>query len=274
MSNQTKRFYEFGPFRIDTVNRRLSAHGETVPLKQKVVETLLVLVENRGEVLGKETLIERLWPDSFVEEANLTQNIYMLRKALGVHDYIETVPRRGYRFTAEVREWEEGGAELIVQERTRSSIIIEEEEEIKELAVATAAVEPRLSPATTTRTHWQIAPLVWASVFLIVAVLGVVAYLLTQSKARKVSASAAPSIAVLPFKSLSADGGEDYLGLGMADTLITRLSRVGRPVVRPTSSVRKYTAGDQDSIRAGQELGVDFVLDGSVQRLDDRVRVT
>ncbi|HJQ22818.1 MAG TPA: FlgO family outer membrane protein [Blastocatellia bacterium] len=273
MCNQTKRFYEFGPFRIDTVNRRLTAHGETVPLKQKAVETLLVLVENRGEVLEKQALIERLWPDSFVEEANLTQNIYMLRKALGAYDYIETVPRRGYRFSAEVREWEEGVPDLIVKERMRSSIVIEEEEEIKADAELIDAVAPLVSLAAQPQTRRQTAPLIWAAVFLL-AVLGVAVYLWTQSKARKVSAGAAPSIAVLPFKSLNADGTEDYLGLGMADTLITRLSRVGRAVVRPTSSVRRYTAGEADAIQAGQELGVDFVLDGSIQRSDDRVRVT
>ncbi|MFL6275055.1 MAG: winged helix-turn-helix domain-containing protein, partial [Blastocatellia bacterium] len=274
MSNQIKRFYEFGPFRIDTVNRRLFAHGETVQLKQKAVETLLVLVENRGEVLEKDELIERLWPDSFVEEANLTQNIYMLRKALGEHDFIETVPRRGYRFTAEVREWEEGGAELILKERTRSSIIIEEEEEIKELVEAPAAIEPLLTSEATRRTHRRTAVVIWTTLVVLVTLLGALTYRWTQSGARRVSAAAVQSLAVLPFKSLGADGGDDYLGLGMADTLITRLSRMGRPIVRPTSSVRKYTAADEDSIRAGQELGVDFVLDGSIQRLDDRVRVT
>src|SRR5437868_2255761 len=127
MSKQAKHFYEFGPYRLDTANRLLMHDGEVVPLKQKAVETLLVLVEGRGEVLGKEELMQRLWPDSFVEESNLTQNIYMLRKALGVGDYIETVPRRGYRFAAEVRGWEEETSELIVREKSRATVLIEEE---------------------------------------------------------------------------------------------------------------------------------------------------
>src|SRR5436305_10646839 len=114
MSRQTKYFYEFGPFRIDTVNRRLLREGELVPLKAKAVETLLLLVRHNGEVVEKDDLMEWLWPDSFVEEANLTQNIYMLRKALGEGGYIETVPRRGYRFAAEVKEWEDTSSDLIV----------------------------------------------------------------------------------------------------------------------------------------------------------------
>src|SRR3982750_259965 len=129
MSRQTKYFYEFGPFRIDTVNRRLLRDGEHVALKAKAVETLLVLVRHNGEVVEKDDLMKWLWPDSFVEEANLTQNIYMLRKALGGEGgYIETVPRRGYRFAAEVKEWEDTSSELIViKEKTRTSFSYEEE---------------------------------------------------------------------------------------------------------------------------------------------------
>ena len=107
MSRRIKRFYEFGPYRIDSVDRRLLRGGEPVPLKAKVVDTLLVLLEHAGEVLEKEDLMRRLWPDSFVEEGNLTQNIYVLRKALPEADYIETVPRRGYLFRAQVAKREE-----------------------------------------------------------------------------------------------------------------------------------------------------------------------
>ena len=128
MSKQIKCFYEFGQFRIDTVNRRLLRAGELVPLKAKAVETLLVLVEHRGEVVDKDDLMQRLWPDSFVEEANLTQNIYMLRKALGRNGYIETVPRRGYRFAGEVKEWQEAPQDLLViKENSRTFFSYEEE---------------------------------------------------------------------------------------------------------------------------------------------------
>lgn len=105
---QTKRFYLFGVFRIDVSERILYGPRGRVPLTPKAFDTLLALVEESGHVLGKVELMEKLWPDSFVEENNLVQNISALRKALAKDDgerkYIETVQRRGYRFVAEVRE--------------------------------------------------------------------------------------------------------------------------------------------------------------------------
>jgi len=108
MSQQTKRFYEFDRFRIDLAERALLCEGVFVPLTQKAFEVLLALVERRGGLVSKEELMAKVWPDTFVEESNLTQNIYTLRKALGHtpdgEGYIVTVPRRGYRFAAGVRE--------------------------------------------------------------------------------------------------------------------------------------------------------------------------
>src|SRR5712664_2202157 len=123
MSREIKQSYEFGAFRIDTVNRQLLRDGTLVPLKAKAVDTLLLLVQHNGEVVEKDDLMTWLWPDSFVEEANLTQNIYMLRKALGEGNYIDTVPRRGYRFAAEVRDWEDTSGEvLMIREQTSASL--------------------------------------------------------------------------------------------------------------------------------------------------------
>ena len=128
MSKENRQVFEFGPFRIDTVNRQLMRDGEVVPLKAKAVDTLLLLIENRGDVLEKDDLMESLWPDSFVEEANLTQNIYTLRKALGNADYIKTVPRRGYRFVAEVKESADSASDLIIiKEKTSTRLSYEEE---------------------------------------------------------------------------------------------------------------------------------------------------
>src|SRR5213078_1768322 len=104
MTKENRHFYEFGPFRIDTLNRQLLRDEQVVPLKAKAVDTLLLLIQNRGDLIEKDELMQRLWPDSFVEEANLTQNIYTLRKALGETGYIETIPRRGYRFVATVTQ--------------------------------------------------------------------------------------------------------------------------------------------------------------------------
>src|SRR5688572_29725020 len=104
MSQQTKRLYEFGRFRLDVSECRLLRDGLCLPLKPKALETLILLVENNGHMLEKEELMQRLWPDSFVEEANLAVNISQLRKVLRANgeQYIETIPKHGYRFTAEV----------------------------------------------------------------------------------------------------------------------------------------------------------------------------
>jgi Tol biopolymer transport system component/DNA-binding winged helix-turn-helix (wHTH) protein len=128
MSKEIKHFYEFGAFRIDTVNRLLLNNGEPVPLRAKAIDTLLLLVVHNGQVVEKDELMQELWPDSFVEEGNLTQNIYMLRKALGDGRFIETIPRRGYRFAANVKEWDEPPSDLIlINEKTKTSLTFEEE---------------------------------------------------------------------------------------------------------------------------------------------------
>lgn len=213
MSEQQSRFLEFDTFRLDRVRRRLLNEGRIVPLTSKVFDTLLALVEGGGEVVEKEDLMKKVWPDSFVEEGNLTQNISVLRKALGespgAHRYIVTVPRVGYRFVAEVK---------------------------------------RLAPET------PASPVARA----------------------EVSASASDlSLAVLPFRLLAQAGGEDeYLGLGMADALITRLSNVRRLALRPTSAVLKYASPEQDPSAAGRELQVGLVLEGSIRKSGGRLRAT
>ena len=113
MAEETKDFYDFGPFRADIVRRLLIRDGQPVPLTSKAFETLEVLLRHRDRVLEKEELLKAIWPDSFVEEANLVQNVSTLRKALcelpGEHRYIATVPGRGYRFVGQVQAPEAGG---------------------------------------------------------------------------------------------------------------------------------------------------------------------
>ena len=107
MPNRNNLSYDFGPFRLDVSKRVLTRAGETISLTPKATEILLILVENAGELVEKDELLKEVWPNSFVEEANLSQNIFTLRRALGderaLPRYIETVTRRGYRFIARVR---------------------------------------------------------------------------------------------------------------------------------------------------------------------------
>src|ERR1043166_3764560 len=126
---RNKHFYVFGAFWIDVTQRVLFKQNVPVTLTPKAFDTLLVLVENSGRVIGKKDLMEQVWPDSFVEENNLAQNISILRKALGDGGpkIIETVPKRGYRFMAEVSETRDDDAELVLHEHTRTRVIIKKE---------------------------------------------------------------------------------------------------------------------------------------------------
>jgi len=148
MNEQTQRFYLFGEYRIEKTERLLTRQGEVVPLPPKAVELLFVLLENNNHVVTKEELMNRVWADSFVEEANLSRNVFLLRKVLGEgrnggEKFIETIPRRGYRFAADVAETDGAeSSEIITRERTRSHIVIEEECE------ADDATQPKLEAET------------------------------------------------------------------------------------------------------------------------------
>ncbi|MFP5260274.1 MAG: winged helix-turn-helix domain-containing tetratricopeptide repeat protein [Blastocatellia bacterium] len=209
--DEVNYIYEFGPYQLDSAERLLLRNGKPVPLTPKSFETLRVLVQNSGRVLDKGILMQKVWPDSFVEEATLAQNIFTLRKILGepseAHQYIETVPRRGYRFAAKVN---------VLTNRTR-----------QQTGAETPLPDPDLR-----------------------------------------------SIAVLPFKSLSFDGSDEFFGLGMADALITMLSNLRSIIVRPTSAVLKYNNFSQETISLGRDLKVDLVLEGKMQQVGEKIRVT
>src|ERR1041384_3318181 len=121
MMKQAKRLYEFGPYHVDVDERLLLKDGNVVPLSPKVFDILLAFVERSGRGLDKDELMQEVWPDTFVEEGNLARNVSTLRRVLGEgedgHQYIETIPRRGYRFVAKVKALSDGT--LIVRERSR-----------------------------------------------------------------------------------------------------------------------------------------------------------
>jgi len=280
MSSQAeKTLYEFGPFRLDPTKRRLLRDGAPVTIQPKALELLLALIERRQQVLGKDELMNLLWPDAIVEESNLTVSMSVLRKALGEqaqeHRYIVTVPGRGYRFVAEVRpvlrDAAEGEAELIVQKSAKVSLVEEEEEQSEGMMEAAHALTAASAhPLTRPRRVWL------AVALLAVLIAGATVWWKTKLRGAEPAAPAGAikSIAVLPFKPLSPDRSDEYLGLGMADTLITRLSNLRQVSVRPTSVVRKYTAQERDPMAVGRELQVEAVLEGSIRRAGERVRVT
>jgi eukaryotic-like serine/threonine-protein kinase len=130
MTTGPKVLYEFGPFRVDPEKQVLLRENQPVPITPKTFETLLILVRNSREVLSKDDLMKELWPDSFVEEANLSQNIFMLRKALGDtpedRRYIVTLPGKGYRFVAEVRTVAQQGEDVVIARRSRAEMVVEQ----------------------------------------------------------------------------------------------------------------------------------------------------
>jgi DNA-binding winged helix-turn-helix (wHTH) protein/TolB-like protein/Flp pilus assembly protein TadD len=277
---RAKQIYEFGPFRLDPAEHILLREGKLVSLTPKAFETLAVLVENNGHLIEKEELIRRVWPDTIVEEGNLNNVIYMLRKALGHESddgkYIETISKRGYRFVAEVRKAPEGPqaeAELIA---THALSLSGESSGASALSVA-----PSFSPSVVLPRSWRARPnfiLVAAGLF--VCVLASVLFFVWRSNrtldpsAPATASSPLRSVAVLPFRVLSAEKGDEYLSLGLADALITSLSHTRQLIVRQTSAVSKYAKAEKDPLEAGREQGVEAVLDGQVQRIGERVRVT
>ena len=134
--------YEFGPFCVDTRERVLLRDGKPVPLKPKVYETLLALVNNSGHIVDKEELMRQVWPDVVVEENNLTGNIFALRKVFDGHHYIETVARRGYRFTADVKQVRIEDVKVRDREGGESEVLIKETVSTNRESISSLAVLP------------------------------------------------------------------------------------------------------------------------------------
>jgi len=262
MNGQSNHTFQFGPFELDADEHVLRRDGQPLALTPKAVETLFVLVEGRGRIVEKRELLDRVWPNTFVEEGTLVQNIFTLRKALanGAEGqvYIETVPRRGYRFAANVME-------------SRSH---QQDERGAGQEVKGAAAE-KLNGGRNRHTQRSMAVTVLVVSGLAVMAAVLILFLRSNHGALATASNASPrSLAVLPFKSIGSTDVDEYLGLGMADALIVRLAATKQIKVRPTNSVRKYNEPGQDPLRARRALQPDSLLDGNFQISGDRIRVT
>jgi DNA-binding winged helix-turn-helix (wHTH) protein/TolB-like protein/Flp pilus assembly protein TadD len=245
-------FYSFGPFVLDPSKRLLQRNGETVPLTPKAFDLLLLLVRHRGAVVAKEVLLDEVWPGTVVEESNLAFQIHTLRKALdpksGGARYIATIPGRGYQFVTDVLTATEE-REVVVEEHEKTTVAIHQ--------------------STTPRAR-VLAPIAAALVLLTLAGL---LFLRRSPAATPRSDGTVRSLAVLPFKPIVAADRDEALEMGMADALIARISSVSGVVVRPLTAVRRYNGIDHDPLLAGRQLAVDAVMDGSIQRTGDAIRV-
>ena len=247
--------FRVGDWFVEPQLNTISAGGKSVHLEPKVMQVLVCLASHPDEVVSKERLIQTVWKDTFVSDDVLTRSIGELRRAFGddakESRFIQTIPKSGYRLVAPVTS---GCSE--------NKSISHETGELKAF--------PSIKPRSRLRN-----PRVIAACLMVLAIAAMSLYVW---KIRRAAASGksntTKSIAVLPFKSVGPEVGDEYLGLEMADTLITRLSSTKQLVVCPPGPARKYRGKDQDPIAAGRDLSMDLVLDGSLHRTDDRVRVT
>ena len=267
MSGNDKHFYEFGPFRLDPVKRRLMREGEVVPLTPKAFDTLFVLVQESGKTIEKDDLMNRVWPDAVVEENNLNQNITALRRSLGDSrrnsSYIATIPGLGYRFVAEVRKLELGSADAagLNQSTSGSAPQIDPPAAAQSVAVARDANDRLPTP--------------FARVLVLLALLGfaIVGFTFFIRSYRQQSNVRVTSIAVLPLENISGDPAQEYFADGITDALIGDLAKIAELRVISRTSSMHYKGMKKSMPEIANELKVDAVVEGTVQRSGDRVQV-
>lgn len=297
MAVQESHLYEFGRFRLDAGERVLLRDRELVPLTPKVFDILLALVEKQGHIVEKEDLMKRVWPDTFVEEGNLTQNVSVLRKALGEssgsQQFIETIPRRGYRFVATVREARDlpiDRPHKLPTSAPESSTSRKDGQKIDpSLRAATLSESVRVelgdsvpkrdvrpiangsSPVVALLTRFKQTPVfVIILVAVLIAVAGAV-YVTGRGKAG--NSSPIDSIAVLPFVDDAVDSDAEYLNDKIAESLINSLSRLPKLRVVPRSMVVNYKGQDFDPRKVGRDLNVRAVVTGRVHRHGDTISI-
>lgn len=249
MTGASTRKYEFGGFWVDLAARRVYS-GATTPvnLSARAFDVLLYLLEHRGEDVSKERLMNSVWPDTVVEDNNLNQAITALRRGLAdtrsEPRFIMTVPGRGYRFVASV---------------------------VEQIGEPESAPPPAPPVESRRARSWVKAAALTAGLALFASGAALIAL---KQWPRSGDDAAVDSLAVLPFRPLLHEQGNPALELGMVDALIGQISALPGMTVRPLSTVSVYTSDRQDPIEIGRRLGVAAVLEGTVQRQGDRVRVS
>jgi DNA-binding winged helix-turn-helix (wHTH) protein/TolB-like protein len=255
MSENNGGIFEFGPFRLDVAEHTLSRTdgAATRHLPEKAFQTLRILVEKSGQLFTKHELIEKVWPDSIVEENNLDKCIHAVRQVLGEtateQKYIQTVRKHGYRFVAEVR--------AIPPDINGAA-----------LAIPQGALPKNTNAPGTNR--YAFATLTAASGLLVTIVLAGFYIVWT----REAAPPHPTTIAVLPLKPVNMAERSAFHEGGILDSLILRLGSAGGLTVRPLSAMRKYLDVDQDALAAGREQMVDYVLAANYQVAGGRIQIT
>ena len=245
------RVYRFGDFVLDARTGELSRGGDRTPLREQPLQLLLALLERPGELVTREELTSRLWPaGTFVDfDRGLNKAVNHLREALGdsaEHPrFIETLPRKGYRFVA-----------TVTHDATES-----------EQAEPDAA-----SPRSTARRWWAVSAILVTGLTIAIAVS--IGYPRSWRGGRSSVAPEISAIAVIPLENLSHDPEQEYFADGMTDALITDLAKMGSLRITSRTSVMRYKATKKSIKDVGRELNVDAVVEGTVMRSGSRVRIT
>src|SRR5579872_2024200 len=259
MSSLTSPLYQFGEFSLDPQGRVLRRGQTPVALTPKAFDLLLTLIQNNGKIVTKDELMRTVWRDSFVEESNLTQTIFMVRKALDETSdrrYILTVQGQGYRFLIPITETatqtpERMPAESVVNVRPLPDL----------------EMHPRPAKA------WK-----WAGVATSVAVLLIAgsAAWLWRSRYSTVQPTSKIMLAVLPFDNFTGDPGQDYFSDGLTEEMISQLGNLDSAHIGviARTSVMRYKHAQPSVPQVGSDLGVQYVIEGSVRRDSERVRIT
>ncbi|MBZ5552789.1 MAG: winged helix-turn-helix domain-containing protein [Acidobacteriia bacterium] len=267
--------YEFGRFHFDPADHLLLSGATPISLTPKAFDILVVLVQNGNRLTTKEELMSKVWPDSFVEEANLTINISALRKVLGEtpdgQHYIETVPKKGYRFVVPITEVRDKSLQIPRPPVALRSDIA---------APPIAAQSENLPPSNRTPSgridregFWSRSSVL--TLALVLVVLFGLSYMIYRGRSTRLQPAAHPrSLAVLPFQNLRESPDDDFLGFSLANAVITKLDYVSELAVRPSYAVQKYNSQTIDIPKVAADLNVDTLLTGTFLREGDALRIT
>jgi DNA-binding winged helix-turn-helix (wHTH) protein/tetratricopeptide (TPR) repeat protein len=258
MSRQFNTYREFDAFRLNVETKVLWHRGEMVEIPVKAVEVLIELTRHPGEVIKRDELLDAVWGDAFVEETNLSRNIYILRKALksiSGREYIKTLPRRGYRFESEVEQCVEH-EELTLEHTSFSRTVIEE-------------LQGEERP-------WLIRRIPMRSLTIAMSV-GVLLLSISAFSVWRISSGGAVggirTLAILPPISPDTSESGRALVFGVADALISRLGSSPDLVVRPLGSVMDLGEQQANSVDIGRKLKVEAVLESTLQETGGRIRL-
>jgi TolB-like protein/DNA-binding winged helix-turn-helix (wHTH) protein/Tfp pilus assembly protein PilF len=272
MPSLISHLYAFGDFSLDAQQRALRRDGVMIALTPKAFEVLLLLVQRSGQLVTKDELMRAVWPDSFVEEANLTQTVFMLRKALGEtpdRRYVLTVQGKGYRLAAEVQEVSRNGDSRADSPPwlSEGSPAISDEPEQRAFA---AAARPRRHSGR----GLALLPSGALTVFLLAGLAGYFHWAGSRTQAKQ--GDVRLMLAVLPFQNLTGDPAQEYFSEGVTEELITQAGNLDphKLGVIARTSIMRYKNSQIPLNRVGRDLGVQYVLEGSVRRDSVRLRIT